>query len=289
MHPETRPRQQRERLLSFEIASLSLVPQRGLGSVIERANHSRDVAQWTAFDAALAQRPAGFTFEVDNEEVLSGVQKMAEMQITMGTNSQRVHRYLIDRAIPVEDRILQGQHLFRDRMNRVRQTFQFTAQNAKMKRKMVPQRLIQGALIKRREWFGSEILVLGIGREREVQFANALAHEASRFEKCADSFSRGRGNAPLCLFDQGGAAVVLQRFLGQRANAVKVAAQRIKREIPTVFGIRNKAAQYSKARAVGINPLKLESAHERRHVWKIFLREKLRRLQAWMRAGFEAA
>src|SRR3569833_4309044 len=111
--------------------------------IMERADHAGEITQRAALNPALAQRPAGFSFKINDEEILAGVQNMAEMQISMTANTQGGHGCLMHRTIPRQDGILQSQHFFRERTDGLRQFFLLTAQHPEMKREMIEQRLLQ--------------------------------------------------------------------------------------------------------------------------------------------------
>src|SRR5437588_13014006 len=86
--PEVRSALHRRRILGADHRMLRLAEQEGMRSVMEGAKHPGYVAQRATLDAALAQRPGRLAFKIDDDEVVAGVQHLAEVIVAVRANAQ---------------------------------------------------------------------------------------------------------------------------------------------------------------------------------------------------------
>src|SRR3954471_9626744 len=60
--------------------------QGGIGGVLERADHTRDILQRRMFEPSFVERTRGFPFKIKNIEVPLGPEHLAEVVIAMDAN-----------------------------------------------------------------------------------------------------------------------------------------------------------------------------------------------------------
>jgi hypothetical protein len=70
----------------FGDAPLLLFGQRGVCRVVERAQHPGHVAKWRSLDEAFAQRTRRLAFEIEYDEITTGEQDLAEMEIAVAAD-----------------------------------------------------------------------------------------------------------------------------------------------------------------------------------------------------------
>src|SRR5262249_35979278 len=68
--------------------------ERGRGGVVERAQQPGDIAQWARFRAALGERLSRLAFEIDDENVATRDQHLAEMKVAMDAGLGRAEALL---------------------------------------------------------------------------------------------------------------------------------------------------------------------------------------------------
>ena len=111
MAPEARPGFELDGVFGLNEAVLELGEEGSVGGVLEGAEHAGDVAQGSAFDAALAEGAGGFTFEIDDEKILSGVEDLAEVEIAMDPEAGAGDAGIGNGAEALEDFILEREDL----------------------------------------------------------------------------------------------------------------------------------------------------------------------------------
>src|SRR5258708_15273346 len=87
-HPEAGRGFQRGDVFRTDDGALSLAEDDGVRCVVERAEHARYIAEGAALDAALAERPGGLAFEVDDDEVGAGVKDLSEVIVAVRADTQ---------------------------------------------------------------------------------------------------------------------------------------------------------------------------------------------------------
>lgn len=79
-------------------AAFDLLEHGGLGGVVEGANHTGNVAERRAFEAAFADGERGLAFEIDDPKILAVVEDLAEVVITMLARAEGINTALINGA-----------------------------------------------------------------------------------------------------------------------------------------------------------------------------------------------
>ena len=59
------------------------LPERAVGGVLKRTHHAGDIAQRGTLQFSFAQRPRRFAFEIENDEIFPGIERLAEMIIAV--------------------------------------------------------------------------------------------------------------------------------------------------------------------------------------------------------------
>ena len=65
------------------------LPERAVGGVLKRPHHPGDIAQRGALQFALAQRSGWLAFEIENDKILPGVERLTEMIIAVNPDLRR--------------------------------------------------------------------------------------------------------------------------------------------------------------------------------------------------------
>src|SRR5690606_13776852 len=79
-------------------------------SVMIRAQHPGDVAQWRALDTTLAQRPYRLPLEVRNDEVATGEQHLAEVVVAVRAYALAMQFAVDDAAEPGEQSLFETEY-----------------------------------------------------------------------------------------------------------------------------------------------------------------------------------
>src|SRR5258707_7617834 len=87
-HPEAGGGLQRGDVFRTDDGALGLAEDHGVRRVVEGAEHARHIAKGAALDAALAERPGGLAFEVDDDEVGAGMEDLAEVIVAVCADAQ---------------------------------------------------------------------------------------------------------------------------------------------------------------------------------------------------------
>src|SRR4051812_9654851 len=94
---------------------LRLPEQDGVRRVMEGAQHPGDVPQRAALDAALAQWPRRLAFEVDDDEVVAGVQDLPEVIVAVRADAQACNAAVENAPDPLLDVFFARQQFLRGR------------------------------------------------------------------------------------------------------------------------------------------------------------------------------
>src|SRR5438270_11334772 len=86
--PELRSTLDGRSILGTDHRVLRLAEQHRVRRIMERTQHPGHVAQRAALDAALAQWPRRFALKVNDDEVVAGMQHLAEMIVAVRANTQ---------------------------------------------------------------------------------------------------------------------------------------------------------------------------------------------------------
>src|SRR5690348_12702914 len=89
--PKPRPRLHRGEVALAQGSTARVLQQRRESRVMKRAQHPGNVANGSALAPAVTQRARRLTFEIDNHEILAGIEHLPEVQIAMRANTQSGH------------------------------------------------------------------------------------------------------------------------------------------------------------------------------------------------------
>ena len=78
----------------------------GHRGVVKRAQHSGHISQCSALDPALTQGTGRLAFEVDDREILAGVQNLPEMQVAMNAHTHDAQSAMAKSLESREDLVL---------------------------------------------------------------------------------------------------------------------------------------------------------------------------------------
>ena len=140
--------------------------------VVERPQHPGDVAQRSALDAALAERPRRLALEIDDHEIVARVEHLAEVIVAVRPDAQTAD--LVRQERP--DALLQLRLVFQQLL-RVGILFRAAAEERERLHDLRPHRLIDRALIVLRERLRSERRDVVARREREMHFRSTPPEE----------------------------------------------------------------------------------------------------------------
>ena len=234
--------------------------------VVERAEHAGDVAERAALDAALAQRPQRLAFEIDDDEVVAGVEDLAEVVVAV-----RADALAGDPAAEHRADVLLQIGFARQQLLHVGMIFRAAADELQRLHHLRADVLIDRALIVRRERLGRESRNVGARREREMHLGGAAAEKLGVGEIRGNHFLRQIGK-------RGPRRQLVQRLMRNRLRdavgsigvaqqAFVVAADRIDRERPGVAGARREALHdRERHRLVAVIRLEFDRAGERRDI-----------------------
>src|SRR5215469_1354526 len=96
--PEARPRLQRRNVFRPKDRARCRADQGLMSSVVERAKHSRGVAQGRALQAPLVQRAGGLALEIDEDAVGSRVKNLAQVKVAVTADPHAIDPWPDDRA-----------------------------------------------------------------------------------------------------------------------------------------------------------------------------------------------
>src|SRR5262249_3876833 len=120
----------------------------------EGANHSRHVSQRRVLDPAFAQGHSGLALEVEDDEVLSRPEHLAEVVVSVNTNALRAEAALEKRTVAIDDFAFESQNTFGQRCHFSGKRLELLAQQTEIARSKVAHGLEQAAYIVRCEGFG---------------------------------------------------------------------------------------------------------------------------------------
>ena len=154
---------------------------------MEGAQHPGDVAQCAALDAALAQRPRRLPFEVDDDEVVAGMQHLPEVIVAVRADAQAGDAAVENAPDPLLDFFFARQQLFRGR-----NSLSAAPQELKCAHCLRTDVLINRPLIMRRNRLGSECRNVVARREREMHLRRTAPEDFGVGEIEADRLLRNR-------------------------------------------------------------------------------------------------
>src|ERR1700683_5256378 len=128
----------------------------------ERAQLPADVAQGRALAPPFRQLTRGLALEVDDDEVLAGVEHLAEMQVAMRTLTRDRQAMLQERIEARADLVLVIEDRLRPRLQLLGQYTHSAAELAHHAAKQIAHRLVDRALIERRIPFGREVRIVQV-------------------------------------------------------------------------------------------------------------------------------
>src|SRR6266705_4071107 len=79
------------------------VKQGRVGRVVKRAQHAGDVFQCGPLEPPLAQRAGRLSFEIDDEEIFSRIEELAEMIVAMAPDTHGCYLAAQKRTVTLED------------------------------------------------------------------------------------------------------------------------------------------------------------------------------------------
>ena len=172
--PRVRPRRD-ERAIGF--AHSALVDERTERRVVERAKDPRDVLQRRTLSPPLGERPIAIAVEVDEHEVLTGVEHLPEVEIAVAPDANTAPRLMEEWLEALEELRLVRDDGARGNVGARRQAPDVRSQLANHLARDVAQRLILRPAIERRVRLRGERRVLGIRRERDVKLRGPTPEE----------------------------------------------------------------------------------------------------------------
>src|SRR6266545_2546543 len=75
--------------------------------VVERTDHPSDISERRPLEPSLGEGAAGVSFEVDDREVLPGVQELAKVVVPVTPDAHGLGRAVADRTEPLPDLLLE--------------------------------------------------------------------------------------------------------------------------------------------------------------------------------------
>ena len=130
------------------------------GGILEGADHPGDVAQRRALEPSLADAPAGLSLQVQDDEVLAGVEHLPQMVVTVDPEPRHRELAVHHRARLPEQRLFQRHHGARVLARRLGQGIQPAAQEVERGPGVDPERLVDRAAVVTGEELGRKDRIL---------------------------------------------------------------------------------------------------------------------------------
>ena len=170
--------------------------QRGERRVVERADHARDVAQAVVLAAPLGQRLRRRAVEVDDDEVLAGVEHLLQVVVAVRADAQAGEPLAEVRLEHLQHLLLAADQPARRRR---RASAGSRSRLSRSRRSVLPTRLridwYLRAPIERRVRLGREAGVVHVRRQRQVHLGGALSEQRRQIEVGADDVAHGAGGS----------------------------------------------------------------------------------------------
>src|SRR5262249_7472092 len=152
-----------------------------------------DVLQRRALAASLGERARRLALEVDDDEVLAGIEDLPEVEVAMAADAAGGDLALQERVKDLQHARLEhdgAPHALGKRLGKRLEALARQLEDARLE---IAQRLIHRALHQRGERFGFEIRIVAARRQRQVELGGAPAEQARRLELRAEQLARQRG------------------------------------------------------------------------------------------------
>src|SRR5262249_16383897 len=95
------------------------LPERAIGRVLKRAHHTGDIPKGRTLQFSLAERARGFPFEIEKNEIASGMKRLSKMKIAMDADLVRGGMLLEQTPLLRQNLFLGRQHFLGFRPKRV--------------------------------------------------------------------------------------------------------------------------------------------------------------------------
>ena len=90
--------------------ALGVIDEAGVGGIAERAQHAGHILQRAFFGAAIGERPGWFTFKIEDYEIGLHAQHLAQVIVTMNSNSLRSKAGRFQYCEMIEDAAAAAEH-----------------------------------------------------------------------------------------------------------------------------------------------------------------------------------
>ena len=233
---------------------------------MKRTQHARDVVHRGTLMASLGQRARRFAFEIDDDEVLTGVEHLAEMQIAMDSHPHHAQPAAQEGIEARADFGLMSDYLLRLLAEILRERGAAALERAHHSTQQIAHRLIHRPLVEPRKRFRRKIRIVSAGTERQVKLRDAAPQQARRIEVGTDQLGGERvGLREVEQIDEG----LLRRRCGLRPSRghFEISMQLRQRILPRVAFVGDEALQHRQVAWLRAPAgVVIDPTRERRHV-----------------------